>query len=275
MGVLATIYCARAMRRSLLLALFFGVARLLTSAQDGTQPPPPNQPTPTAQTPPSTGTTQGPLKDATYPIGRDVRPPRAISAPDPPYSDEARRARLVGTVRMTLIVDTDGKPKDIKVTHRLGMGLDEQAVATVQNWRFQPAEKAGVPVSTGIMVEVYLRLDGVPATLDALSRWAVNPPQFLGVDTALYPLVLEVHFATGQQVAKGYVVKVETSIVEAGQKRDATLSCGPKGHCFLLGSGRYPARWLHDPDQLQLIGGMGKSPQKAQYSVAAPPAPIH
>jgi hypothetical protein len=77
-------------------------------------------------------------------------------------------------------------------------------------------------------------------------------------------------FATGKQVAKGYVVKVETSILEAGQKRGTTMSCGPNGHCFLLGSGRYPARWLHDPDQLELIGGMGKSLQKAHYSVAAP-----
>lgn len=82
--------------------------------------------------------------------------------------------------------------------------------------------------------------------------------------------MLEVRWVTGQQAEKGYVVSAETSIVEAGRKRDVTMSCGPKGHCFLLSPGRYPARWLHEPDQLELIGGIKKSLQKVQYSVGPP-----
>lgn len=174
------------MPRSSLLLPFFALACLVALAQDAPQQPPADQP-PSAHVPSVSGTQ--PLNDGTYRIGRDVTPPEAKWAPDPPYSEWARRERLVGTVTMSLVVGTDGKPKDIKLTHRLGMGLDEQAVATVMNWQFQPAQKAGVPVPVRIMVEVTFRLapPQVPVTLDALARWTNQPPQFPGVVSRVIP----------------------------------------------------------------------------------------
>jgi len=57
-----------------------------------------------------------------------------------------------------LIVDAAGRPRDIKVVRGLGLGLDAQALAAVQKWRFHPALKDGKPVDVEISVEVEFHL---------------------------------------------------------------------------------------------------------------------
>ena len=84
--------------------------------------------------------------------------PKAIGAPDPTYSDEARRARLQGTVLLAIIVAKDGLARDIRVEKSLGSGLDEQAVSAVRQWKFAPGTYNGSPVPTQIHVEVNFRL---------------------------------------------------------------------------------------------------------------------
>jgi len=54
----------------------------------------------------------------------------------PHYSEEARKAGLEGTVRLSLLVDKRGSPSDIKVLSGLGMGLDEEAVNLVKSTMF-------------------------------------------------------------------------------------------------------------------------------------------
>ena len=93
-----------------------------------------------------------------YKVGGGVSAPRAIYAPDPEYSEEARRAKYQGTVILYVIVDADGRPRDIRITRSLGMGLDEKAIEAVKTWRFEPARKNAQPVSVQISVEVTFRL---------------------------------------------------------------------------------------------------------------------
>jgi TonB family protein len=57
-----------------------------------------------------------------------------------------------------LIVDDQGRPRDIRVVRGLGMGLDAKAVEAVKQWKFQPALKDGRPVNVQISVEVGFRL---------------------------------------------------------------------------------------------------------------------
>ena len=87
-----------------------------------------------------------------------VTAPRAIYKPDPEYSTEARQAKYQGTVILSLIVGADGRPRGIKVARSLGMGLDENAVEAVRQWRFEPATKDGKPVAVSVEVEVAFRL---------------------------------------------------------------------------------------------------------------------
>jgi TonB family protein len=93
-----------------------------------------------------------------YRVGAGVSAPRALYAPDPQYSEEARKAKYQGTVVLWLVVDARGRAQYVKVARSLGMGLDEQAIAAVRKWKFQPAEKNGRPVAVQINVEVNFRL---------------------------------------------------------------------------------------------------------------------
>ncbi len=87
-----------------------------------------------------------------------VSAPRVIYKPDPEYSEEARKAKYQGTVVLQMVVGADGRTKNPRVQHGLGMGLDEKALEAVRNWKFEPAEKDGKPVAVLISVEVAFRL---------------------------------------------------------------------------------------------------------------------
>ena len=84
--------------------------------------------------------------------------PRAIYNPEPEYSDEARRVKHQGVVVLSLVVDSQGQARNIRVARSLGMGLDEKAIDAVKKWRFAPGTKDGLPVAVQVNVEVNFRL---------------------------------------------------------------------------------------------------------------------
>jgi protein TonB len=90
--------------------------------------------------------------------GKGVTPPRPIYSPDPEFSEEARKAKYQGTCTLMIVVDTDGKPTNIRVVNSLGMGLDEKAIETVRTWRFEPGKKDGHAVNVEMAVEVDFHL---------------------------------------------------------------------------------------------------------------------
>lgn len=93
-----------------------------------------------------------------YRVGGGVSAPRILYAPDPEYSEEARKAKYQGTVVLWVVVGPDGRPRDIRVQRSLGLGLDEKAMEAVRTWKFDPARKDGQPVAVQINVEVNFRL---------------------------------------------------------------------------------------------------------------------
>jgi len=100
----------------------------------------------------------GGIGGGVFRVGGGVSAPKAIYSPDPEYSEEARKAKYQGTCTLSLIVGPDGKPRDIHVARSLGLGLDEKAIEAVNQWKFEPAQKDGKPVSVAINVEVTFRL---------------------------------------------------------------------------------------------------------------------
>lgn len=100
----------------------------------------------------------GGIGGGVYRVGGGVSAPRAVFAPDPEYSDEARKAKFQGTVRLVCVVGPDGRTRDIRVARSLGMGLDQKALEAVRLWRFDPAQKDGHPVAVEVSIEVNFRL---------------------------------------------------------------------------------------------------------------------
>jgi TonB family protein len=87
-----------------------------------------------------------------------VSAPAVIVKVDPEYSEEARMAKYSGTVVLSVVVDQEGRARDIHVLKSLGMGLDEKAVEAVQKWKFKPGMKGGQAVNVRAQIEVNFRL---------------------------------------------------------------------------------------------------------------------
>jgi TonB family protein len=93
-----------------------------------------------------------------YRIGGGVSAPALIAKVEPEYSEEARKAKFQGTVVLYVVVDENGKPRDLRVIRPLGLGLDEKAIEAVMKWRFRPGMKDGKPVAVAATIEVNFRL---------------------------------------------------------------------------------------------------------------------
>jgi TonB family protein len=90
---------------------------------------------------------------------KGVGVPRCVYCPNPSYTNEARAAKINGSVVLQVVVTAEGHAENISVLRKLGYGLDQSAIETVKNWQFQPAKGSdGNPVSTIVPVEVTFRI---------------------------------------------------------------------------------------------------------------------
>lgn len=96
--------------------------------------------------------------DGIYQVIGPIKPPKVIHAQTPKYSRAAKRARLEGDCILSLVVDANGKPQNIKVKKALGMGLDENAVKAIEKYRFKPATLNGKPVPVEVNIDVRFRI---------------------------------------------------------------------------------------------------------------------
>src|SRR5438309_5939261 len=90
------------------------------------------------------------------PPERDL--PDAVGVPEGPFtpaktlfivnatfSEQARKNKYQGSLAIVFYVGTDGRAHSPKISHPLGMALDEQALKVVSMWRFEPARKLDQP----------------------------------------------------------------------------------------------------------------------------------
>lgn len=107
----------------------------------------------------------GAAQEGPYRAGNGVSVPSVIQKTEPDYPQEARLAGVDGTVRISLVVDPEGNPTDLRVTRPIGFGLDEAALKTVAAWKFKPGVKDGVAVPVRTSMEVNFRLPEPKDTL--------------------------------------------------------------------------------------------------------------
>jgi TonB family protein len=91
-------------------------------------------------------------------IGGKVTAPRVLHQVEPTFNESARALKYNGTVLINLLVGTDGTPSHLSVIHAIGLGLDESALATVQQYVFQPAMQDGKPVVVELNIEVNFQI---------------------------------------------------------------------------------------------------------------------
>jgi TonB family protein len=84
-----------------------------------------------------------------YHRGEGASDPTIVHRVDPQFSEKARKAKYQGICVLNIIVEPDGTPSNIRVSRKLGMGLDEKAIEAVKQWRFRPSMKDGHPVRYG------------------------------------------------------------------------------------------------------------------------------
>src|SRR5262249_36453763 len=77
---------------------------------------------------------------------------RPLELVRPAYTDEARRARVQGRVRIELAVDDRGAVTDAHVINGLGYGLDEVALDAARRLRFAPAQRCKRPVAAPFVI---------------------------------------------------------------------------------------------------------------------------
>jgi TonB family protein len=94
-----------------------------------------------------------------YPVGGDVKAPVVLVHIDPVYPEEARQARVSGTVIVETVIDHTGAVRDIKVLKGLPNGLSEAAVDAVKRWVFKPGTINGEAVDVIFNLTVNFKLE--------------------------------------------------------------------------------------------------------------------
>jgi len=91
-------------------------------------------------------------------IGGGVSAPVVLFAPEPEFSEEARKAKVAGNVLVYLQVDANGRPQHVRVLRGIGLGLDEKAMEAVRQYKFKPAMESGHAVPVEMNVEVNFQI---------------------------------------------------------------------------------------------------------------------
>jgi TonB family protein len=99
-----------------------------------------------------------PPSGTVYKIGGSVSAPSVMSKVEPQYSAEASAAKLEGTVRLSTEIGPDGIARNSKVITPLGLGLDDNAIDAISQWRFRPGMKDGQFVTVAATIEVSFHL---------------------------------------------------------------------------------------------------------------------
>ena len=86
------------------------------------------------------------------------RPVEIVFKPSPEYTDEARSARIEGTVTLDLEFSATGDVRVLRVVRGLGHGLDEAAERAALRIRFKPAQSDGRAVDSRATVHITFRL---------------------------------------------------------------------------------------------------------------------
>lgn len=103
-----------------------------------------------------------PEVDGIYTVGGDVKSVKLLHHVEAKFSDDGklqaeRDSNFMAVSILSVVVDAQGVPQDICVQDLAGYKLDGEAIKAVEQYRYRPATKDGVPVAVRITVPVKFR----------------------------------------------------------------------------------------------------------------------
>jgi TonB family protein len=110
---------------------------------------------PAPETSPSAETTQETKPSR---IGGGVTAPRLLHSAEPTFTRTARALKYSGVALVNLHVEPDGTVSHLSIVRPVGLGLDESALAAVQQYAFSPAMMDGKPTLVELNVEVNFQI---------------------------------------------------------------------------------------------------------------------
>jgi periplasmic protein TonB len=131
---------------------------------------PPDAGPPPAQSPPGVDTARTPGAAETVVAGAQAPADGPVTAPDftaaflgnhpARYPPEAAREHEEGTVLVRVRVNAAGRLERAEIRRSSGFRrLDESALATVREWAFIPAKRAGQPIPYSLVIPIQYRLE--------------------------------------------------------------------------------------------------------------------
>jgi TonB family protein len=75
--------------------------------------------------------------------------------PDPPVSRADLPAGVEGDVVVEVTIDEQGNVAGLKLIRGIGYGIEDRVLATLRQWRFRPALKDGVAISSQHIVTMH------------------------------------------------------------------------------------------------------------------------
>jgi TonB family protein len=88
----------------------------------------------------------------------DLTAPEAIRKVDPAYPANLMRDQIEGVVVLHAVIHSDGSVGEVRVLEGFYEQLDENARAALEQWRFVPGTKNGVPVDVEAVIRVPFRV---------------------------------------------------------------------------------------------------------------------
>jgi TonB family protein len=140
--------------------------------------------------------------------------PVSLGLVQPEYTDEARLAGLEGVVSVSGILREDGALEDLQLESKLGLGLDESAIAAIGKWRYM-----GEPLAERAVVQVSAEFT-LP---EKKSRWHLAGVEFRPPRGASRPVFVRVPYPFGAGISRE-AVDQGRFVIAVGRSATATIS---------------------------------------------------
>ena len=150
-------------------------------------------------------------------VGATVQAAKLIKRVDPEYPEDAKAARIQGTVRFTALIAKDGSLKNLQLISGHPI-LVQAAMDAVKQWVYQPTSIDGEAIEVQTEIEVNFRLEA-PATPPGVYRIGngVSAPRVLSKQEPRYSAEAEIARLQG-------TVTVSLVVGEDGKARNIRVT---------------------------------------------------